>query len=499
MNEVHYKVRIRSGGRLVASVDNYALYPNRITFLFGESGIGKSIISKAIYGLLDPDRLDVEINGMPYFEHINSSCTKAIQKNSFFVFQEPSTHLNPLMKITDQLNEGSLVGGTGNDDIMRSLWQTSDSKAVNRIIDIFPKPNRPSGGEKQRVLLAMAFKKIDLLIDSAEISPKTFLVFDEPTGSLDNNYRNIFLDLLFKKYLKKPFTVMIITHDYSIVNAIQEKHGYIMEQVRLKEFVRQKNNTVEMRDFLAEDYFNWLHGKKFVDVSRERTHDDIVLNVEPQFKVFNRSLSIYKDAAHTKPENMKIHKGEMVYLKAPSGKGKTTLAKIVMGLTRAQKINFVLDGIHINESTDKKIWQREIWGKKAGMVFQHADEALDLQCTVEKIFSGLPEKKLTPEAVKHELSYLFEEELSAGKFLNKKISYLSGGQKQRLNLLRVLILNTPLVILDEPLNGLDLISIMKIVKILDEKRKQGCAVLIISHNEEIFNSIVDENHSYYLV
>jgi ABC-type dipeptide/oligopeptide/nickel transport system ATPase subunit len=133
------------------------------------------------------------------------------------------------------------------------------------------------------------------------------------------------------------------------------------------------------------------------------------------------------------------------------------------------------------------------------MVFQHADEALNLQVNVNEVFAGLPlQKKLTGETLRLTLSELFEGEVSKS-FLNKKVAFLSGGQKQRLNLMRTLIMDTDLIILDEPLNGLDFVSIKKVFDILEEKRRSGSALLLISHNEEIFDSLVDKEHVYYLL
>ena len=78
------------------------------------------------------------------------------------------------------------------------------------------------------------------------------------------------------------------------------------------------------------------------------------------------------------------------------------------------------------------------------------------------------------------------------------MTFLSGGQKQRLNLLRTLVLGTGLIILDEPLNGLDFNSVKKVLGLLDEKRAHGSALLMISHNEEIFEHFIDEENIYYL-
>lgn len=496
-----YNIHIRDRHRTIAAIDNFTIPQNEVTFLFGESGIGKSMISKAIYGLLDPDELQISINSKNYQDYLNEALTKEIKKNSFFVFQEPSSHLNPLLKLKKQLTEGSLIHAKNEQEILSRLWNTTNDSSIKKILNIYPKPYRPSGGEKQRILLAMAFKKINVLLNQNNPSLPTFFVFDEPTGSLDNNYRNLFLSILFEKYRQKPFTTLIITHDYSIISEVYRKYPHLLERIHFMELVRKDEASVSLNDFCAEEYLNWLNR------ARRKTHDlqeikssqnKELLKLDNGFEVFGRRFSIYKDAGHTMPAPLVIRRGELIYLKAASGVGKTTLAKIVMGLIPAKKLRLNLSGFRITEKKNKKFWQKRIWGKKASLVFQHADEALNLNAGVKDIFAGLKtSKKLTANILKFKLKELFDNGVS-DSFLNKKTAFLSGGQKQRLNLLRALILDADLIILDEPLNGLDFNSIKKILAILEKKRMEGKGLLMISHNEEIFDSVVDEDHVYYL-
>jgi energy-coupling factor transport system ATP-binding protein len=145
------------------------------------------------------------------------------------------------------------------------------------------------------------------------------------------------------------------------------------------------------------------------------------------------------------------------------------------------------------------MWPRRIWGKKAGMVFQHADEALDMEANISETFMGLPTAAGFDERdIVAILGSLFDKDALTPDFLKRKVAFLSGGQKQRLNLLRTLALATDLIILDEPLNGLDFRGVTRVLGLLEEKRRSGSALLLISHNEEIFDSLVDEDHRYYL-
>jgi ABC-type dipeptide/oligopeptide/nickel transport system ATPase subunit len=492
--ERRYNISVSSGGRKLVSVSQYPVHQNEITFLFGESGIGKSVLSKALYGLLDPEGLDITVNNKSYAQHCNDEWTKTIRANSFFVFQEPSSHLNPLLTIREQLNEGSLRD-IEDKDILHYLYQTSGDEAVRRLIDLYPKPYRPSGGEKQRILLAMAFKRMNALIDNAPVNEPSFFVFDEPTGSLDNKYRNLFLNLLFTKFAARPFTIQIITHDYSIISEMYRTHHKLMDYVHFKELTRVKNGTVAVNDFTPEDYLKWLETP--YNQNKERFTKDTVLTFDSQFSIFGKKHTIYEDKQWLTPSPLVIKRGDLAYVKAPSGVGKTTLAKIIMGIYHADTFSMNLSGLQVNEQTPASVWTSEIWGTRAGMVFQHADESLNLQATVKETFDGLPGKKLNDSLLKTKLSELFEGTIS-DDFLKKKVAYLSGGQKQRLNILRTLVPAPSLIILDEPLNGLDFKSVRKVLALLEEKCSAGSALLMISHNEEIFEHFVSEECIYYL-
>jgi ABC-type dipeptide/oligopeptide/nickel transport system ATPase subunit len=193
-----------------------------------------------------------------------------------------------------------------------------------------------------------------------------------------------------------------------------------------------------------------------------------------------------------------MYPGEAVYLKAESGAGKTTVAKIIMGLQSCQYFKCKIGDDELNQHTPEYQWKKNIWAKKISMVFQHADEALNLNGKVKDIFRGLPlAKRSDHHFLIENLKIVFEDGVDDA-FLNQPVAYLSGGQKQRLNLIRALILDTDILILDEPLNGLDFGTLQKVLTILQERQKKGKSYLLISHNEEIIDRIVPPNRVYYL-
>jgi ABC-type glutathione transport system ATPase component len=501
MNMPTFNITIAKHGRNLVHVDDFRIDENKITFLFGESGIGKSLLAKAIYGLLSPDEFTITINGEPYNRYREKEETREIQQSSFFMFQEPSSHLNPLLTIGSQLNEGSLTGRLQDSGILQRLWEMKDAVDMKKMLGIYPKPYRPSGGEKQRFLLAMAFLKIEMMQESIPEHIKTFFVFDEPSGSLDNHFRDVFLSVLFEKFQKRKFTVLLITHDYSIISAVKTAGLNILNDISYKE-LSLKHNDLTLNNFKPEHYMSW------VKIQQESKKTSVpagarppLLHVESGLEVFGRRLVISRDRKGGSSCPLEIHPYSMVYLKAASGVGKTTFAKTVMGLISAKhlKIDLNLHGtdIALTEDTPRRFWQSSVWGKQMAITFQHADEALNQNSMVRGTLSGLPGKKSMAENIDRMMNGLFDDSVDEN-FLNKKVKYLSGGQKQRLNLFRSLVLDTDIIILDEPLNGLDFESIMKVLSMLKEKQKSGKGILLISHNEEIFDAIVPKENVYYL-
>jgi peptide/nickel transport system ATP-binding protein len=491
--DLTFSVRVSVGNRLLVAIDDYALPRESITVLFGESGIGKSLVNRAVYGLLAPDEFTFEINGLKGTDYLQSPSTREILEHGFFVFQEPSTHLHPLLTIREQLREGSLAGERDERRILRELWGGMERNIPPDLLSIYPRPFRPSGGEKQRILLAMAFKKLDGWTEGKGTGSTPLFVFDEPTGSLDNRFRDVVLGMLFERYRRRRFTAVVISHDYSMVSMIRRDHADLSGSIVYRELSVGPGGLV-LQSFEPETYLRWLK----TQVPPPPGTQEVAGRLEGALRVFGRQLQVSTDERRAHPSSLTLRRGAMTYVKAPSGMGKTTLVKVMMGLVRAQKFRMEFDRATLTEKTREEFWRRHLWGRKMTMVFQHADEALNPNSTVGESFHGLPLAfPPTRGAVLTLLESLFAPEV-ARAILEKKVGNLSGGQKQRLNLLRGISLETDLLILDEPLNGLDFESGVRVLDMLRHRLNKGSAILVISHNEEIFDSQVRPENVYYL-
>lgn len=501
MKQESFDISIATPRRQLVSIKHFPLEDNRITLLFGESGIGKSLIAKALYGIIPPEELSVKINGASYETYCAQEGVKEWQEQGFFVFQEPSSHFNPLMTLRAQMQEvyarcSGQAAGISLDPILKRLWETDDRKILDDILTIYPKPYRPSGGEKQRLLLAMAFMKIELFLGQTNSSAHPLFVFDEPSGSLDDHFRDVFLSFLFEKFRKKPFTVLLITHDYSILSAVKKYASDLHREIVFKELAAE-HGVLRCTDFAPDRYADWLRQERSALVLHASARANRpLLRVGNSVEVFGRRLEISRDVSGEQTCSLELYPFTMTYLKAASGVGKTSFAKAMMGLIPSANLHLRLKNVLLTEATVKKYKEQQIWGKRMVMAFQHADEALNPNSTVEGTLTGLP-ITMSAAAIRTMMEKLFGSNLLAA-FLKTKVKYLSGGQKQKLNLLRCLVLDTDVLILDEPFNGMDFDSIVQVLSFLKEKQQEGKGILVISHNEEIFDALIPREHVYYL-
>jgi peptide/nickel transport system ATP-binding protein len=486
-----FDISIAAADRLLVDVQAFPVQEGAITFLFGESGIGKSLIGKALFGLLDESEFRVRVNGMPYGEYRDSGGALAARTNGFFMFQEPSSHLNPLLTLEQQMKEGTLSRAADPLGAARELWRDADRKALPRILPVYPKAYRPSGGEKQRLLAAMALTRMDIALSdgalsSGDVRPPGLFVFDEPTGSLDREARDRFLDRLFARFRLRHETILLITHDYGMISYVQSRHRDLGRDYRFMElFV--SGGSARTREFDPARFLTWLGG---LHAGPPVTVKAPLLSVEGDIRVFGRLLRFSQPGQEGGSHALSVRPGELVYLKAGSGIGKTTVAKIVIGLLKADYFRLEIDGVRLGDVSPRHYWRRHLWGKKMTMAFQHADESLNPRSSVGDTLRILKRKAIQDrEGVATALARLFDT-VEITELAGKKVWQLSGGQKQRLNLLRAFALETPLIILDEPLSALDFESIDRVLGLIRDARARGQAMLLISHNEDIFDKLV---------
>ena len=180
-----------------------------------------------------------------------------------------------------------------------------------------------------------------------------------------------------------------------------------------------------------------------------------------------------------------LEKGKIMALIGPNGSGKSTLLKIIATLENPDEGKIFMNGANIFQSKRNMINAR----KKMAVVFQEA--ALFSTTVYKNLVLGLKIRKIDLSLVKDKLDYLIMK-LKIDKFMNRDINNLSGGEKQKVSIVRSLILNTELLLLDEPFANIDEQSKEDMVETLIEIVGEiGQAVFIVTHEREEVTMLAD--------
>jgi len=176
--------------------------------------------------------------------------------------------------------------------------------------------------------------------------------------------------------------------------------------------------------------------------------------------------------------NYNFEKGKSYAILGNNGVGKSTLAKIIMGLENYYKNHkgkiYFLD----EDITDKSVDERA----RMGLTLAWQEPARFINMSVTDYITLGGKIKLTREEIKHYLSMVGLGE----KYIKRNVDKtLSGGERKRIELASIMALKPKLVVFDEPDSGIDMMSNKMIEDIFNELKNNGSTVITITHREEI--------------
>ncbi len=231
------KTQFFTDGGVVRAVDGVTFRVKRgeVLGIVGESGCGKSVTALSIMQLVSqPGRV---VEGEVIFDdqdllRLPGPSMRRIRGNRIsMIFQQPQSCLNPVFKIGDQLSEVL--------DVHQGLGRDAGKKRAIELLEMvgIPEPQKRvkvyphelSGGQAQRVMIAMAVACVPEL-----------LIADEPTTALDVTIQAQILDLMRNLREKMETSIIMITHDLGVVAEMCDRvlvmyAGRIVEQAPVKE------------------------------------------------------------------------------------------------------------------------------------------------------------------------------------------------------------------------------------------------------------------------
>lgn len=193
--------------------------------------------------------------------------------------------------------------------------------------------------------------------------------------------------------------------------------------------------------------------------------------------------SYTKDKETIRGVSFDVHEGEIFGLLGPNGAGKTTLMQMISTLMKPTSGRIVIDGL----TSDKDLLEIH---KKIG--FLTNEIKLDPLSTPNRLFDFFAELYDIPKAeldIRKQESF---ERFGIGPFADKKIHELSTGMKQKISIAISLIHNPPIIIFDEPTNGLDILTSKQVTDYLKELKEQGHAIILSTHIFSVAEELCDD-------
>lgn len=457
---------------------NWTIHPRSRIGLVGDNGTGKTTLFRAILeqvhldsGLIDiPDRKQkkigylpqdlVELEALGLIEYLRLKSGIAELENSIRLLEQQiaqvkhNTHEYSELarRYADATAEFSARDGYAFEARAKQILKGFGFREEDfaKTCDLF------SGGWKMRILLT------SILLARPDI-----MLLDEPTNHLDTESME-WLESYLKDY---PGTILVISHDHFFLDKIATQIAqlanhhidiykgnytfYLAEKDRrrealIKEMELQKSQIKKIEEFVERFRYKATKAaqvqsrvkmlEKFKEIKLEGSAKSVAMRFPEGQKSVKEVVRVsglghqYGDLQVFADLNFTLFRGDKVAFVGVNGSGKSTLSRI-LSLSEKPAAGAVQYGDHVNmaffsqESSQNLNYQNTIW-EEVNSVSTKADDQ-----------------------VKRNLLGAF---LFSGDDIFKSVGVLSGGEKSRLALLKIMLLNTNLLILDEPTNHLDI-------------------------------------------
>lgn len=434
--------------------------PGERVAIVGLNGSGKSTLAKIIAGLTAPDSGYVTLCGEKVFEN-TTACAESYKNARKYIgalFQSPED------QIITTITEEDVAFGLENLQFPQKAMYKRISEALKTVHmedKRYADPSTMSGGQQQRVALASAIAMNSKL-----------LVLDEPTSMLDSFARKD-VDALFDNLHKNGTTIVQITHNFE--ECKRANRILLLENGILKEVSFNGLKTYFSNIELANNHVTKISENKNLTDSRfKENKSDLAVEISGLTVQYDKtSPAVIDDYSLT------VKSGETVAIMGENGCGKSTLAKTMCGLLKANSGNITVHGISVRGKTSRIIRQK--LHQTIGYVMQLPEQQLFADTVRNDVAYGPKNFGLKGNALKERVDETLRL-LNLENLAEKSPFALSGGQQRLVAIAGVLACKPRVLVLDEPTAGLDFEAALRIRKILGMLHNQGVTIILITHN-----------------
>ena len=474
--------------KMAPTLDNvsFTLKPGSRTVVLGHNGSGKSTLANLCNASLFPFSGEVLVDG--------TSTTRVpspqISSHVGLVRQDPTAQL-VCATVFDEVAFGPANLGLPKEEIVSRVSQTLELCGIADLASA--QTHTLSGGQQQLVSIAAA------------LSPRPcYLVLDEAFAQLDTRFRN-HLSNLVNTLVANGMGVLEISHSFESLPGADQvlvlEKGQLVWTGTPTEFLSDADiiaragfddaltgtahvaaqagynfdmplNASEFVAFLVQnnlafDALDTLVYQRALEVVRANNYDGMqALGEAHELAMCGVSHAFDKPVLH---DVTLSSTGELIVLVGASGSGKTTCARIAVGLIEADAGHATIDA-------------RLVSPGDVGMCFQRPQEQLFAQTVAEDIAFGPTNKGFSPDDVEVLVAYAAERVGLDQQVLGASPLTLSGGQARRAALAGTLACATYAVVFDEATSGLDGKARSQVLHLARELANEGKAVLAITHD-----------------
>ena len=501
----------QGGEDVVASQQiNLDLIKGQVLALVGESGSGKSVTAMGALGLLSANAL---VSGSAVLDccHQNQELVGAAREildqvrgeHVGVIFQEPTTALDPLFTIGDQIAEAIAIHGEGKrkrttlrqrravrTQVLNALSRAGlggDQRETERIADSYP--HQLSGGQLQRACIALA-----------TANNPSVLIADEPTTALDVTVQAEILDLL-RQLASEGVAVLLITHDMGVVADVADtvavmRHGRIIERGDVRTIFASPSHDYTRQLLAAVPRLNSLRGGAGDAASEgDGVASRVGDSAQPLVHIENLDV-VYRNGRRqvhaVRGVSFDIARGQVLGLVGESGSGKSTIAGTLTGLVPIHSGSVQIDGLEVAGASGRKL--RGV-RSQTGIVFQNPASSLNPRRSVGASI-GQPlqlHTNLTNAQRRQRVNELLEAVRLPASMAQRYPHEMSGGQRQRVAIARALALQPQLLIADEPTSALDVSVQAVVLELLASLQQElGFACLFVSHDLAVVEQVASQ-------
>ncbi|MEI3614294.1 ABC transporter ATP-binding protein [Pseudogracilibacillus sp. SO30301A] len=463
-------ITVSSAASSTPIIDNFSLQveAGECVVLCGESGCGKTTITRVINGLVPEfyDTLALSGDVKHFGNSIKEQTISDVAKNVGSVFQNPKSQFFNL----DTSNE--LIFGCENlnldrEEILKRAEQTIAGLNLKNLVNrnIF----ELSGGEKQRIACGSIIS----------MRPK-ILLLDEPTANLDYESIEILKEMLLN--LKSlGYTIVLSEHRLYWLEDLADRFIYLQSGKQLGTYTfnelyhksEQELSEMGLRSMNVAALFenlNWITERKRWELCKLNDKK----NTQKSLEITLEDVSVaYQNTPVFQLPKLSFSGGSIIGIVGENGAGKTTFINTLLGFMKHQGT------IRENQTVLKK----KALNKGGFMVMQDVNQQLFSNTLMNEVLLGT-------DASKEQAQELLEK-LGLASLEERHPASLSGGEKQRVAVASALLSNKRMIVFDEPTSGLDRKSLEQFCAEIKELSSPDNLIFIVTHDIEVIFQLVD--------